>query len=98
MADQIKLPGIVLADGTKVKEGWHDVELSEIDAVYHLNGGNIEVKEHGNMTGTCEGDMVVEAPEHYSIVNGKFSGQVLLKNIDQPLEFENNKLINGSAS
>lgn len=96
--DAIRVPEIILDDGTKLPEGCYDIDANNIDAVYKLSNGNLTIEDDGEVSGTDTNDLISEAPVHYMISNGAFTGNIEVKAENNVvLKFENNQLINGTV-
>lgn len=93
--DSLYIPKLQLSNGEILEEGWHDVNVSDIGAVYKVTEEGINVSDNGNLTGYGDLDMLSEAPEHYDIKTGSFSGDIILEN-GITLTFKNNKIDNAT--
>lgn len=91
--DNIHLPKVQLENGNTLEEGWYETNLNEIGAVYKVTEEGIVVSDNGSLTGYGDLDMLSEAPEHYDIKTGSFTGSIELED-GTVIEFKNNQISN----
>lgn len=96
--DTIRVPEITLDDGTKLPEGCYDIDANNIEAVYKLSDGNLTIEDDGEVSGTDANDLISEAPLHYMIGSGGFTGNIDIKT-DRTviLTFKDNRLVGGKT-
>lgn len=96
--DTIRVPEIILDDGTKLPEGCYDIDANNIEAVYRLSDGNLTIEDDGEVSGTDANDLIGEAPVHYMIGSGAFTGNIDIKaDRTVTLSFKDNRLIGSKA-
>lgn len=93
--DGINLPNITLPDGNKVEAGFYPVTLSDIAAVYNVTAEGIAIQDAGDVSGLSDNDIISEAPEHYDIKHGEFTGDITLED-GRVIPFKDNKPVNCS--
>lgn|SRR5690606_37401284 len=93
--DTLHLTGIKLPDGTELKDEWYTVVgLNDIEAIYELDNGRINAIDHGALGQDDENTIMTEAPVHYMVMSGAFSGELKIEERPEySLVFKNNQLI-----
>ena len=94
--DTLHLGGIQLPDGSVLNDDWYTVHgLSDIEAIYEINNGRIAVVDHGVLGQDDDSAIMTEAPTHYLVMSGEYSGNLQIE--EKPgftFVFENNQLVN----
>lgn len=93
--DTLQLSGIELPNGTRLSQDWYGVRgLDDIEAMYELIDGRITVIDHGVLGRDDLTTIMTDAPTHYLVHCGNYSGSIQLDNYpNYNLNFVNNVLV-----
>lgn len=93
--DTIHIDDLNLPDGTVLPNDWYSVRgLNDIEAIYELQNGKLTAIDHGALGQDDDNTIMVEAPAHYMVMSGAFSGELRID--EKPnlrLVFQSNQLV-----
>lgn len=91
-SDKVVIRQPIITPTGKELCGSYDVNTSGIEAVYQVKDGKLKVLDDGDMSTRTEMDIMAEAPTHFEISQGNFTGVISITNEDTHLNFKENVL------